>query len=459
MPAEELPTAGSGVRPGTLAAHLIAVALLQSTSYSVQTLLSVLARKRFNATDWQTVLITAAPTALFVVSIFWNDLFNRRSLPRYLATYWLLACAPIAAVALAQNYWMILAAQLLASIGAPGYFPVAGELFRRLYPERSRGRVYAIVWGASMVGGIGCGLAAGRWLAHDGEAFRFLMPIAAGLQLIGVVILTRLARATGLSSGRAPRAAGDGARLARAFEPILHMREVLRADPIFFRYEAAYMTYGIGWMIAYALLPLIGTDKLRLGYDQYTQSTQVAYQVAIVAMIGPAGWLLDRLGAMRSVGVSFGLLALYPVGLIWATSADELMLVSVVYGIAHAGASVGWMLGPVALAPSPAKVPQYVAIHATLVGIRGTLFQGLGMALYRLTDSFTWPLIIAAIAHLWSARQMWSLHAESLAARAATPATPAAPPVLPGTLDPAEPGPVSAAEPDQEPEATGASTR
>ncbi|MCC6677648.1 MAG: MFS transporter [Phycisphaerales bacterium] len=337
-------------------------------------------------------------------------------------------------VALAQGYWMVLAAQVIASIGAPGYFPIAGELFRHLYPERSRGRVYAIVWGASMVGGILCGLGAGRWLAHNGEAFRFLMPIAAGLQLIGVYILARLSRATGISAARDARAAArerdpEGHPFACAFEPILHMREVLRADPVFFRYEAAYMTYGIGWMIAYALLPLIGTDKLKLGYDQYTQSTQVAYQVAIVAMIGPAGWLLDRLGAMRSVGLSFGLLALYPLGLIVARDADQLMLVSVIYGIAHAGASVGWMLGPVALAPDQARVPQYVAIHATLVGLRGTVFQGLGMALYRMTDSFTWPLILAAAAYLWSAAQMWTLHGQVRAAGrgGASPETPVTP--------------------------------
>lgn len=397
------------------------MALIQSTTFSVQTIISVLARKRFHATDWQTVLITAAPTALFVVSIFWNDLFSRTRVSRYLAVFWLAASAPLALVAAAQGYWLVLAAQVLTSLGAPGYFPMSGELLRRLYPERTRGRIYATVWGASMVGGIFTGLVAGRWLAHDGEAFRLLMPVTAGLQLLGVLILHQIFRATGISAARDARLARrerapDAHPLARAFEPVLHMRQVLRADPVFFRYEAAYMTYGIGWMVAYALLPLIGTDKLRLGYDEYTQSTQVAYQVAIVAMIGPAGWLLDRLGAMRSVGLSFGLLALYPLGLILARDADELLLVSVLYGIAHAGASMGWMLGPVALAPDQARVPQYVAIHATLVGLRGSIFQGLGMALYRITDSFTWPLILAAIAYLWSAQQMWSLHGQVRAA-------------------------------------------
>jgi hypothetical protein len=68
------------------------------------------------------------------------------------------------------------------------------------------------------------------------------------------------------------------------------------------------------------------------------------------------------------------------------------------------------MLGPVALAPTPAKVPQYVAIHATFVGIRGKIFQGLGVLIYSMTHSFVIPFVLAAMAFAWSAVQMWQLN-------------------------------------------------
>jgi hypothetical protein len=92
-----------------------------------------------------------------------------------------------------------------------------------------------------------------------------------------------------------------------------------------------------------------------------------------------------------------------------ARDAHELTIVSVVYGIAHAGASMGWMLGPVALAPSQDRVPQYVAIHATLVGLRGAIFQALGVALYWLTGSFEAALLVAAGGFIWAGWQMWTL--------------------------------------------------
>ncbi|MCK6478156.1 MAG: hypothetical protein L6Q35_15150, partial [Phycisphaerales bacterium] len=81
----------------TLLLHAAGVVLVQSTQNAVFFILAVLAKKRFGATDWQTVLVTAAPTVLFVTGIFWNDVFRRARLGRYLATYWIVSCAPLLA--------------------------------------------------------------------------------------------------------------------------------------------------------------------------------------------------------------------------------------------------------------------------------------------------------------------------------------------------------------------------
>ncbi len=408
-PISPVPLTPPTVRIGILLTHVAAVALIQSTWMALMAVVPVLARKEFGANDWQTLLITATPTIFFSLSIFWNDLFGRTRFGRYLVIYWALGCLPLAAMGLATSYWMLLLAHLVTCIGGAGYHPAAGELLKGLYPDRLRGRIYSVVWGSSMTFGAVAGLVVGKWMTGDSEAFRVFLPIAAGLQLAGVGVLTWLAHRTGVA-GRRVLGPPSGGGLARVFEPIAHTKEVLKADPIFARYEAAYMVYGIGWMIAYALLPILVTDGLHLDYDEIATSTQFAYLIALVAMIFPAGLLMDRLGAVRSTGLSFAMLTLYPLGLIWASNVRELTWVSVLYGVAHAGASVGWMLGPVALAPTPEKVPQYVAIHATFVGIRGKLFQGLGVLLYTLTGSFTLPLVIAAIAYAWSAQQMWALH-------------------------------------------------
>jgi len=402
--------------------HLVAVSLIQSTSNASASILSVLVRKRFHATDWQTLVVTSAPTVLFVLSIFWNDYFARRSMSRYLTVFWLVAFLPLAFVAFATQFWMVLVPHLIACIGGAAYHPPSGELFKRLYPTASRGRVYGLIACVQMIVGAGMSYGVGEWLSHDENAFRFYMPIASMLQLAGVGIMAWISHKAGISGAREIKEGRGGLKIAAVFEPVIHMRQVLREDPIFARYEAAYMTYGVGWMVCFALLPILVTSKLHLQYDQIANSTSVPYLLAMVAMVIPAGWLMDRLGATRSSGLSFALLTLYPIGLMVAADSYQLAAVSAVYGIAHAGANAGWTLGPVALAPSPAKVPHYVAIHASLVGLRGTIFQGLGVLLYRWTGNFTVPLVMAALAFVWSAVQMWQLHTRMRGAVARQPA-------------------------------------
>ena len=201
------------------------------------------------------------------------------------------------------------------------------------------------------------------------------------------------------------------------------MRQVLRADRTFYRYETAFMTYGVGWMICNALLPVLATDRLKMSYTQFVGSTQVVYPLCMLAMMYPMGWVMDRIGPTRTSGLAFAWLTLYPLGLWFAPTVTWVGVTTMFYGMAMAGVQLGWMLGPVSLAPSRDKVSQYVAIHATLVGLRGIVAQGVGMLLYRITGSFAWPFAIAAIAFAWGSWQMWRLHGAVRAGRASSPSS------------------------------------
>lgn len=391
-----------------LPAHILGVLLLQATQNACWFMLPVIALKHFDAGKSQMLVLTAAPTVLFVLSIFWNDLFSRLSLGRFWLVYWVVAGLPLAGMGFAPSFAVLAVLAVMSSVGVSGYHPASGELLKRLYGDRRRGRIYGVIQTASLLAGAGITWQMGRWLERDQDAFRWFLPAAAGAQLVGVGILWRLAHATGIEAKRA-RATGEAWTLRRSFEPVLHTREVLAGDRVFARYEAAFMTYGVAWMICYALVPLIATERLGLGYEKVAESTHSPYQAALAACMMPAGLLLDKLGPARTCGLAFVTLAIYPIGLILAGSADGLFAASVLYGITHAGVSAAWMLGPVALAPTPDKVPQYVAIHATLVGLRGAVFQAAGVWLYALTGSVTWPLVIAAVALVVAGWQMFAL--------------------------------------------------
>ncbi len=394
--------------PTTLLAHATGVALVMSTAVSVTFMLPIIAKTTFDATPTVTWLLTAPPVTLFVLSIFWNSIFQRISTRRYWTIYWGIACLPLALACFTSALWPLVTLNIISCCGIAGYHPAAGELFKKLYANHERGRAYGVVTAASTGFGAAMCYALGLWLKHDPFAYQIFLPITAGVQGAGVLVLASLAGHEAASARKA--AITEPFALRRVLEPIVHMRRVLAGDPIFTRYEGAFMTYGIGWMICYSLVPNLVTDKLHMNSEHAAFATQTMYQVAIVAALLPAGLLMDRLGPVRTCAGCFALLALYPIGLLLASDTAQLTIVSVFYGLVHAGVNVGWMLGPVALAPTPAAVPQYVAIHATLVGLRGAVFQMLGVGLYMATGSFIAPMAIAAAALLWAGWQMRVLH-------------------------------------------------
>lgn len=404
--------------------HAVALLLLQSTLTAVSAALPAIAKKGLGANDYEVTIITSAVNVMAIVSIFWGALFARMRLGTYLSVYWAAALLPLGLCAFAEGYGLLAVLAVIAAAGNAGWTPVAADMLKRLYPDVSRGRVYATLVTCTLLGGAVLGWGVGQWLELDASGFRVYMPIAAGLQLLGLGMLWWLsswapapdkpAPAPGAAEGaRAPGPSGVRGRAAglyrSAIEPVLHMGAVLKNDPLFARYEAAFMTYGCGFMMSAALVPLLALNKLELSYDRFAAATIVAFQVAQLATTLPAGLAIDRFGASRTCQYAFALYAVYPVMLLLAAGAPGLAAATAVFGVAAAFVNMGWMLGPVTFAPTPDKVSAYIAIHTSLVGLRGIVFQFAGVALYKLTDSFTVPLLVASAAFIWASLQMRTL--------------------------------------------------
>lgn len=409
------PAAETGESPATSTAtphvlpwHILG-AVLQSSGGAVLWILPLLVRKQFGADDWLTFLITVTPAVLFSVSIFWHELFDRWSIARALAIYWLIGVVPLGMCGWSRDYWQLFAGYFIACTGAAAWSPIQGALMRKLYDARTRGRAFGLINGAGLLGVMASAWMIGNWLERSTESFRVFMPLIAALQGIGVIVLALIAKRHAPFTPQNARVREP--ILRRMTQPILNMRETLSSDPVFFRYERAFMTYGVGWMICNALLPILADRNLNFTYAQYSHATQVFTQLGNIVMAYPLGRLLDRIGAVRLSALSFAALALYPLGLLLSRNSFDIAIVSVIYGACMAGVQHGWLLGPVTLAGSAEKAATYVAIHTTLVGIRGIVAQGLGMMIYRATGSIVVPMLIAAAAFMHSAWQMHRLRA------------------------------------------------
>ncbi|MGD9689376.1 MAG: MFS transporter [Phycisphaerales bacterium] len=417
-------------------AHTVSVVLIQSSMNAAQFMLPYLAKRHYQADEWLVLLFTAAPLVLPGLSVFWQPAVRRLSPAAFLILFWLITYLPWAGAWFVTSVWQLAAIHVVSAIGYSAWAPVNGEYLSRLYPASIRGRLFGFMSMAILVAAGLAGLFFGSRLQADPELFRTVLLAGSLLTLVGIGLLIALHRHMPPSPPRGQ--AGSQGLFALVLEPLLHMRQILRADRVFFRYEAAYMTYGIGWMIVWVMLPLIGESKLKLDYVEYPKATSFPLQAVMAACVIPFGFINDRLGAARVSTLAFAVYTIFPIGLLLSRNALELGASCALWGVCSAAVQMGWTLGPVGLAPSPDRVSQYMAIHATLVGLRGALFQTVGVALLKLTDSYAPPLILASLGFAWAAWQMWSLEpafAERLRGKASTQPEPSPGPA-PGRTPP-----------------------
>jgi len=358
-------------------------------------MLPVLLRSHFKANEWQTVISTSAISITLVLSVVWNQLYCRMGSRSYLTLLWVSAIAPLAGIALCHGAWGALFFIVIAATGFGGMQPLSGDILRNCYPPVVRNRVFSVVQMVTQLTVMVGTYLIGLWLNFRPNSFRVYLPVGTVLVGVGMYLLYRITRRQ-LFIERQQARPSEPLRtsLARVYH---NMLKVFREDSIFRRHETAFSIYGLGWMICWALLPFLCVDKLNLNYEEVARSTQTTLQFTLMVTMLPMAYVMDKFGPLKTVAYSFAALTLYPLGLILAYDVNSLTLVTIVYGVMLSGVNLAWTLGPIFLARDASQAPTYLAIHATMVGIRGLVGQFPAVALYRWTGDLRVPLALAAV--------------------------------------------------------------
>jgi hypothetical protein len=392
-------------------------------------MLPVLLRSHFKANEWQTVISTSAISITLVLSVVWNELYCRMGSRSYLTLLWVSAIAPLAGIALCHGAWGALFFIVIAATGFGGMQPLSGDILRNCYPPVARNRVFSVVQMVTqftiMIGTYLVGL----WLNFRPSSFRVYLPVGTVLVGAGMWLLYRITCQQLFIERQQSRPSEP---LMTSLSRVYHnMLRVFREDSIFRRHETAFSIYGLGWMICWALLPFLCVDKLKLNYEQVARSTQTALQLTLMATMLPVAHVMDRFGPLKTAAWSFAALTFYPIGLIVAHDVNSLTLVTIVYGIMLSGVNLAWTLGPIFLARDASQAPTYLAIHATMVGIRGLVGQFPAVALYRWTGDLRVPLLVAMVLFAWGAVLMFRVERDrraGLEAKIPVEPVPVAPP-------------------------------
>lgn len=389
-----------------LVLHLFATPFL-AVQWAAVAMIPVILRRDFGATKLETVIATSAIPVMMTFSIFWNEVYRRFSPRSYLLLAWLVGIVPLGGIALCHSSWTILVCVVVSALGFGAMSPLEADVLRSCYPPNVRSRVFSVIqvvrWLTSILAALGIGF----WLDLDHEAFRIYLPLSVVAVGLGMILLGDVTRHR-LFQERFRRTATASLWVSLRGAS-RNMADVLRIDRDFKTYEVGFFLYGLAWMACTALLPLLVVDKLGLDYREVAASTQVVFQVMLLCMFIPAGYLMERVGPVRVAGWTFALLTLYPIGLILARNAGELALATALYGLAMAGVQMAWMIGPVTLGKDASRASDYLAIHATLVGLRGAVGQLPAVGLFYLTGLIWIPLAVSAVLFAAGAVVMRSL--------------------------------------------------
>jgi MFS family permease len=409
-------------------AHHLRAAMFDSAATGVLLLNEFVARKALGASALEITLLLMLPSVAQILNLYWTGIGGREPRAVFL---WVGIPARLALVAIGfvggATTFVLLC--MVASTAATVLIPAQNALYQANYAAHERGRLFARVSAAAAAVTILVSALLGVLYDRSETSFRLAYPVAGILATLGSIGWYRIRwrRRPDEDRDAAPASPAPVAsvprltlgtvqvRLARGLlEPFRAARRLFAEDRDFLRFELAFMTYGLAFMMLQPVLPLYLVDDLKVDYAQAAHAKGLLFYACNIALLPLAGSLNDRFGSLRVASFSFLLLAAFPLLLIagprWLAGGSVMApvyLAYAVFGAAMAGVNVTWTLGPLAMAGA-GRAERYMGAHVSLVGIRGLLGYPLGMALMRIgTARLTFAA--AAVLEILAAALMWSL--------------------------------------------------
>jgi MFS family permease len=162
------------------------------------------------------------------------------------------------------------------------------------------------------------------------------------------------------------------------------MREILRSDPHYRKFLSWLAFYGSGNLMITAQLVILYSDHLHLsaalqvGLLTIVPLLCVPLFTPMWARLFDSGHVIEF--RARQCWVLIGAMSVV-ITAVFTGSVALLWMAAVLFGVATAGANLGWNLGHNDFA-SLGKVQQYMGVNVTLTGMRGLIAPPLGIVAY-----------------------------------------------------------------------------
>ena len=312
-------------------------------------------RRELGATPLQLAVTSSACGACLLLSLHWARSFHGRPPLPYLVWPGFVARGVFLLVPFVGSAWAFAGVVIARDFFGAAVGPAQAAVVERVYPRAQRGRALGLVRMYGAVLGIGLALGAGQ--LFDLFGYRLIFVVAG---LLGMAASLRLRRLC------VPEPE-DGA--AQAPSGLRDAWQTVREDHAFRRLLIASFLFGFGCWIQTPAHPLLLVDVLQVSASQIGLLGAIA---AVAGLAGSAYWgrLVDKKSSLEALRVMYFLGGMTPLIYYVAWSPWVLVASCVTDSLVSVGLELVWMMAVIDVA-GPQRTAQYVAIGATLAGVRG----------------------------------------------------------------------------------------
>jgi MFS family permease len=334
--------------------------------------------------NFAVAFVSGSPAIANMTSFAWANLAHGRGKIRLLVTLLALFGLVVGLIGLSPRASTGLAVTVLSVISArviwAGILTVRSSVWSSNYPRvvlaQVTGRI-VIFTAMGMV--IAAGLA-GIILQTRPELSRWLYALAGAAGLLAAWLYRRMRVRQAFRLQREELAASETSEVF-SFRV---MRQILRSDPEYRRFMTCLAFYGAGNLMIGAQLVILYSDHLHIPAAVQVGMLTIVPLLCIPlftpmwARLFDAGHVIEF--RARQCWVLIGAMSVV-IAAVFTGTTWLLWAAAVLFGIATAGANLGWNLGHNDFA-SLGKVQQYMGVNVTLTGMRGLVAPPLGVMVY-----------------------------------------------------------------------------
>lgn len=341
-------------------------ALLAGLYGAAMGILPVLAAKYFAASKMQIALLSSAPVAAYLLTLYWGHFARQRRKLPLVVVAWALARGLFLVVGLLSHLWPIIVLACLSYLINAAALPAYSAIWRHNYPTEVRGRLVGRVIRSNILVVAAGTLLFGWLLDQDPRLYRVIFPLAGALGVAAALVFRRVRVRRDFPAREQDR---ERFHLGRALGVVLRNRT-------FGKYLLAFFISGFGNLMAQPMLVVFLNEHFEATYQE---QALVRFLPLVLQLVLLPFWgrVADRVNPMvlRAVlGIFWGTSYL-----IWALAPDMMTVygAQVLRGVAMGGGTITWLLGTMYFA-SKEDLPLYMGLHTTLTGVRGLVAPFVG---------------------------------------------------------------------------------